>query len=193
MREESFAACAHNKQDNNYNKFDLWWKRGCTQVYNIMPMGAMAPKKSRVPSYEFWYTCMWQFVSRCITLRNFSTVHSSCKYLSLLLQIGRNYILLELLTIYWKYIESHSYMKENYGTIFKLNKRLLKLSIIKCINEVLNLLSSWHLDLTSSYSFVNFCIYTSLFCGALCPNFYIVQFPLYFLIFPFYIWRSICE
>ena len=35
MKEESFAASAHNKDDNNQNKYDLWWKGGCTQVFMI--------------------------------------------------------------------------------------------------------------------------------------------------------------
>ena len=54
--EESFVACAHNKDNNNKKKYDLWWEGGCT--YEIMPTDVMSPENSRVASNEFWCNCM---------------------------------------------------------------------------------------------------------------------------------------
>ena len=60
-----------SKTTKKQNKNDLWWKGGCRQIYGIMPMGVMAPKKSWVTSY--CYSCdalvcdnLWAVVLRCV-------------------------------------------------------------------------------------------------------------------------------
>ena len=49
-------------------KYVVLQKGGCSKVYMNRPIGVTAPEKSRVASYEFWCTCIWQLLSHFIII-----------------------------------------------------------------------------------------------------------------------------